>query len=347
MPTAKEILAQIAAQNTPETHQEPKTEEIVEDKIEKVEAKVVSPEAEVPNKVETPTEPQELAKPEVVTDETIELPSSEPETNDTFDFSSYIKDVGIDAKDPEEFKAKVKELINKEDPLTNLPEKVRKAVEFAMKGGDIYQILKVSEVDYSQIDPKTIYESYIYSMVKDKDKAAEHLDSMSDIVKEIEGEKMRQEYMNAQRRQEQELTESLDRKAQEELDRRKANEARLKETLNNVTDVSGFKVKQSQKEKFFKEVTSGNLSKRLFYDKEGNYDYNKMFKITFLADNFDQIQDYYKDRVKTATKRETIEELTNATINKPEGVPPLDTTEPDPLMNWAKSLREKGKPRTD
>jgi hypothetical protein len=340
MPTSKEILADIA--NQEENKQEEtkvETVETPEPEIEHVEASVVESKDEVINKVETPTEPTEPATLDEAAEGPIELSIPDPEP-EPFDFASYIKDTGIDAKDPDEFKSKVKDLINKEDPLKVLPDKVRKAVEFAMQGGDIYELLKVSQVDYSQIEPKAIYESYIRSMVKDQDKATEHLESLSDVMKEIEGEKMRQEYMRQQERQEQDILKSLESKTQAEVERKKENEARLKETLNNVEDISGFKVKPVVKDQFYKEVVSGNLTKRLFFDDKGDYDYNKMFKVAFLADNFDKIQNYYKDRVATATKRETIEELTNPQLDNPTGVPKLDTTEPDPLLGWAKTLRE-------
>lgn len=326
MPTSKEILAQIANQGM-EVPVETPTPETPEP-------------TEVPNNVETPTEPVSQATPEVASEGPIELEIPEP-TSEAFDFQSFIKDIGIDAKDTEDFKTKVKELTLKEDPLKGLPDKVRKAVEFAQKGGDIYELLKISQVDYSQIDPVALYEDSVYSMARDKAKAKEYLENMNPTLKEIEGEKLRQEYIRQQEQQEYALRSSLEAKASEEAERRIKNEARLKESLKQIEDISGFKVKESQKDKFYKEVTSGQLSKRLFFDKDGNYDYAKMFKLTFLADHFDKIQKYYQDKVATQTKRETIEGLTNAQIDTPTGVPEINTQEQNPLVTWAQTMREK------
>lgn len=318
-----------------------------------------NPPVEVVNKVETPSEVQKPeVTPEVKPVETkVETPKKEESTDDglidleipeptvekpaEFDFSSLVKDLGFEVKTKEELISKVKEAVTKqsEDPFKGLPDNLRKAVEFAKQGGDFLQMLKVSQVDYSQIDPTVIYENHIYSSISDKEKAKEYLESLSPLAKEIEGQKLKTQYIQWQESQERSMKSELEAKASEELKRKAENEQRMRETINKVEDISGFKVKPSQKEKFYKDVVEGNLSKKLFFDEKGNYDYNKMFKVAFIAENFDAIQKHYKGRIQTATKREIIEPLTNAELQINSEKPVTNSGEVDPLTAWMNASR--------
>jgi hypothetical protein len=307
---------------------------------------VETPSSEVPNNVETPTgaTEQQVAA-EHTDDGIVELDVPETEVTSTtqpeaFDFESFVKDTGIEAKSRDEFKTKVKELTSKEDPLKGVPENLRKAVEFAKNGGDALQYLKISQVDYSQIDPAVLFENQILSTVGDKAKAQEYLDSLSPLAKEIEGEKLKQQYIQLQAQQEAQLRAELDANTKKELQRKAENEERLRSTLNKVEDVAGFKVKPSQKDKFLKDVTEGNLTKKLFFNEKGEYDYDKMFRIAFLAENFDSIQKYYKGKVKNETTRQIINEISNPTIERPTGNLQADSEPKSNFEHWANSKKK-------
>lgn len=302
--------------------------------------------AEVTNNVETPTEtPKAPTVAESTEESIVELdipePAVETTTPEAFDFDSFVKDIGFEVKSKDEFKTKVKELITKEDPLKGIPENLRKAVEFAKNGGDPLQYLKISQVDYSQIDPSVLFENQIMATVGDKQKAQEYLDSLSPLAKEIEGEKLKQQYIQLQNQQEAQLRAELESKAAQELKRKAENETRLRETINKVEDVAGFKVKPSQKDKFIKEVTEGKLTQKLFFDEKGEYDYNKMFKVAYLAENFDSIQKYYKGRVKTETTKEIINNLQNVQIEKPTGPTQTESAPKSNFDAWAESRYAK------
>jgi hypothetical protein len=300
------------------------------------------PPAEVTNKVETPTEPQIPATPVEVTEDGIvdlDFPDA-PVTasTETFDFDSLVKDIGFEVKSKDEFRTKVKELIAKEDPLKGLPDNLRKAVEFAKNGGDALQYLKINQVDYSQIDPSVLFESHIQSTVADKAKAQEYLDQLSPLAKEIEGERLKQQYIQLQNQQELQMRSELEANAKRELARKAENEERLRSTINKVEEVAGFKVKPSQKDKFMKDVTEGKLTQKLFFNEKGEYDYDKMFKINFLAENFDSIQKYYKGKVKTETTKSIINDLQNVQIDKPTGTPQADSAPKSNFDHWAGSM---------
>lgn len=300
------------------------------------------PTTEVVNKVETPTGSTEQPSAAENTDEGIvdlDIPEQTVETTtpEAFDFDSFVKDIGVEVKSKDEFKTKVKELMAKEDPLKGIPDNLRKAVEFAKSGGDPLQYLKISQVDYSQIEPGVLYENHILSTVGDKAKAQEYLDSLSPLAKEIEGERLKTQYIQMQNQQELQLRQELEANAKQELKRKAENEQRLRETINKVDDVAGFKVKPSQKDRFLKDVTEGKLTQKLFFNEKGEYDYDKMFKINFLAENFDQIQKYYKGKVKTETTKSIINDLQNVQIDKPTGTPQVDSAPKSNFDHWADS----------
>jgi hypothetical protein len=297
-----------------------------------VETKIEAPKVEIP-KVEIKEELIDLDIPDTVVTTTPEA----------FDFQSLIKDMGAEVKTKDELVLKFKEL-NKtpEDPFKGLPDNLRKAVEFAKQGGDFLQLLKVSQVDYSQIDPVVLYENQIRQQITDQAKAQEYLDSLSPLAKEVEGQRLKTQYIQWQESQEKSLLADLQNKATLDLARKAENEQRLRETVNKVDSIEGFKVKSGEKEKFIKEVTDGSLTRELFMDDRGNFDYGKMFRVRFLAKHFDSIQKHYGERIKNATKREVVEGLTNAEVQissvRPEGEPQKFDS---PLDHWISVSREK------
>lgn len=297
-------------------------------------------------------EPKAEIKPEAkveTKDEFIDLetPETATETAPAFDFTSFIKDTGIDAKTKEEFVAKYKETISKqsEDPLKGLPDNLRKAVDFAKQGGDFLQMLKINQIDYSQIDPVVLYEQSVKSQIKDQVKAKEYLDSVSPLAKEIEGERLKNQSIQWQQSQEALMLGELQSKATQELVKKAENETRLRETVSKVDNIDGFKVKQGEKDKFIKEVLDGSLTKELFMDEKGNFDYNKMFKARFLIKNFDAIKKHYGSKITTQTKREVIEGLTNAELQTSAERPNsnAENKSTNPLDGWMKMEAEKNR----
>lgn len=310
----------------PETTEAPVTETKVETKVE------TKPEA----KVETNNDFIDL-----------EISETATETAPAFDLTSFFKEAGIEAKTKEEFVAKYKETISKqtEDPFKGLPDNLRKAVDFAKQGGDFLQMLKINQIDYSQIDPVVLYEQSVKSQIKDQAKAKEYLDSMSPLAKEMEGERLKNQSIQWQQSQEAQILNDLQAKATQELVRKAENETRLRETVSKVDNIDGFKVKQGEKDKFIKEVLDGSLSKELFMDEKGNFDYNKMLKVRFLTKNFDAIKKHYGSKIATQTKREVIEGLTNSELQTSAERPNsgAENKSTNPLDGWMKNEAEKNR----
>ncbi len=288
-------------------------------------------------KVETPKVPEvKIETPASTELIDLDIPEATPTaTPEAFDFPSLVKDLGFEVKTKEELVEKVKSIKTPEDPYKGLPDNLRKAVDFAKQGGDFLQLLKVSQVDYSQIDPTVLYEQQILNGTQDKVKAKEYLDSLSPLAKEFEGQKLKNQMIQWQESAEKQLLDELNAKTAQELAKRAENEQRLRETVNKVDSVEGFKVKQGDKDRFIREVLDGSLTKELFMDNKGQFDYEKMMRVRFLTKNFDAIQKHYGERIKNATKREIVEGLTNADVQtqsvKPEGAPQVYT---NPLDAW-------------
>ena len=244
-------------------------------------------------------------------------------------YAPLAKKVGIEFKDEDEIVAKLKA-----DPFEGVPVNLKKAIEFAKQGGDYLQLLKVSHVDYSKFESKDLYEADVLSKASDKVAAKEWLDSVSPIQKEIEGSRLKQNLMYQQQIQEQELARGLESQRQAaESTRTKATQA-LQEALNKTEaiDVAGFKLKLDARHK--KAVATSIQSSEFWsdprYQTSNGYDFNKKIRDEFLLSNWETVQGFLTDRVKSTTLKEVANEVQNVELEKNLGREQVDQ-KPTPL----------------
>lgn len=282
-------------------------------------AQVEAPAPQVePEKVSQPTEvqtePRKVEEPTVLENWDSTAKAEDTKTEPAKETEPYhvqiAKKVGLELKDEEELIAKLKA-----DPFEGVPANLKKAVELAKKGGDFLQLLKVSQVDYSQIDPVNLYEADVLAKAQDKQAAKEWLDTLSPIQKQIEGERLKQGYTYQQQLQEQELIRAV------EADRARAEATKneftdkLQETLNKTEaiEVAGYKLKLDAKHK--KQIAAAMASTEFWndprYKTQKGYDLERKVRDEFLTSNWDTVQQFLQDRVKTATLKEVAQEVQN------------------------------------
>lgn len=263
---------------------------------------------------EVQKEPRKVEEPTVLDNWDSTIKPEEPKTEPAKETEPYhvqiAKKVGFELKDEDELIAKLKA-----DPFEGVPANLKKAVELAKKGGDFLQLLKVSQVDYSQIDPVNLYEADILAKAQDKQAAKEWLDTISPIQKQIEGERLKQGYTYQQQLQERELSQAVEtERARAEATKNQFTE-QLNETLNKTEaiEVAGYKLKLDAKHK--RQIASSMASTEFWndsrYKTQKGYDLERKVRDEFLTSNWDTVQQFLQDRVKTATLKEVANEVQN------------------------------------
>ncbi len=217
---------------------------------------------------------------------------------------------------------------------------LQKAIELDQKGGDFYEYLKVTSVDYSKADPTQLYEDYVIDSLADKDgnvdvdKVNEYLDNIPELEKELRGKDLQKRLVAEQARKVAEI------EAQASY-LREQNDAKLRAALGSLAEIDGFKVDDSHRKETFEWITSGKMMKDLFYGADGNLDPIKAAKVAFRNRYYEKLDAYHKNKIRNATKREILAETTNAQITSPS-IPanPGPTKNGYDINDYIKSLEQ-------
>jgi hypothetical protein len=263
-----------------------------------------------------------------------------------FDFSSFVKDLGIEAKDPTELKEKLKSSKPAEDVLSGVDERLKKAIEFSKKGGDYLALLGVSKIDYSAISPTALYENAITNDPNyTQEEARELLDSLSPLQKKERGLQLRNEYERAQKAQLFQFEESIKAIEQSKAERKAKADKELKSTLDKVEKIAGLTVKPHHKADIYDAITSGRMQQELFFDqKTGDYDYQSMIETYYVKKNLPKILEHLKKMTSSDTLRGFVKEVSNVSLDKSKEAPaPVVEKTPDPIMSAVERSRKGGR----
>lgn len=258
------------------------------------------------------------------------------------DFQSIAKELGFEnITTKEELAKQVSEIkIKAEAPSKNievLPEDLAKAVDIAKQGGNYLEYLKVSAVDWSKQDPILLFENMVYSSMaksgKTVDEIDAYLDKIDDFDKEFRGRDLQAQYSNIQQQQRSAI------EAQTRAEKSQFDNA-VQTALHSISDVYGFKVSEPQKETLYRQFTSTPIGRALLAQTGGDYKQalTGLFNINYGA-KIDQIR---KQQIKSATKRELLEELTNPKITTPANITtPLSNEKVDPIKTYFDEIKIK------
>ncbi len=306
---------------------------------------VVETPAEVTDKIDTPTETKEVINsPEPQENDWDETPATTTKADvviPEFDFSELGKSIGFEeVKTKDEFVSKVKEL----KALEGVPDNFKQALEIAKKGGDWQSFLGVSQVDYASVDSVDLFKNELYRTIKGLPENAqktkeelelqynEALGNYAPIQQRLEGDKMKKGYLDWQRQE-------TARIQHEAAQKKQVADQRIKETIDKIEDINGFKLKSTHKAKMYDYITSGQLQKDLF-SQEG-YNYEALAEIAFTRNFGKKANEFLWNKAKTAGTKEVITELTNPQITKPAEKVQPETKEVHPLEAWLQQLRAK------
>lgn len=307
---------------------------------------VVETTPEVTDKIETPTETKEVVNPpepqENDWDETPATIETKPDVAiPELDFSELGKSIGFEeVKTKDDLVSKVKEL----KALEGVPDNFKAALEIAKKGGDWQSFLGVSQVDYASVDSVELFKNDLYSRIKQLNPGktkeeletvyAEALGNYAPIQQLIEGDKLKKGYMDWQKQE-------TARIQHEAAQKKQIADQRIKETIDKIEDINGFKLKSTHKAKMYDYITSGQLQKDLF-SQEG-YNYQALAEIAFARNFGKKANEFLWNKAKTAGTKEVITELTNPQITKPAEKVQPETKEVHPLEAWLQQLKEKNR----
>jgi hypothetical protein len=200
------------------------------------------------------------------------------------------------------------------DKVQTRPE-LLKAIELDQKGGDYLEYLKISTTDFSKADPVTLYEEYVIDQFSDangtvdEDKVNEYLDNIPAMEKELKGKELQKRLIADQ-------ANKIAAIENEAIVRKQRNDAALRAALQNLNEIDGFKVTDEHKSEVFNWVT-GKMMRDLFYGPDGNLDPVKVAKVGFRNRYYEKLDAYQKNKIRNATKREVLAEVTNAQITSP------------------------------
>lgn len=274
----------------------------------------------------------------------IEWDKDEEPTNPVtpLDIRQLAKKVGVDAESEDDFVAKL-QAQTKVDPFEGLPENLKKAVEYAKKGVDPLQLLKINSVDYSKIDPVQLFEADFLSKVPDKEQGRVALDAMNPFQKQYEGLKLKQQLEYQQRMAEADLVSQVDLAKQREAAQRDAFKNKLSSELGKVESIENFKVLEKHRKAIFNEIAERGENPR--YKTADGYDYARQIRDTFITSNWDSLKEHLFNKAKVATLKEEMNQIQNVDLKRnTERLPvtPADESIHDKIN---REERERRKPK--
>jgi len=251
------------------------------------------------------------------------IPKAEVPTP-SFDFNSFVKDIGFEESEPEKVKQRIKELTSKPSELEGLPEPLKKAIEFAKQGADYLSYLKINSVDYGKLDPVQVYEQKLFADVKEMNPTAtpeqlneafsDELSKTSQVVKYQQGKLIRDQYVAYQRQQEQEYDRAVQSEQATKVAKKAEADAKLIATVEGLSEIGGLKLKANHKQDMVDAIRTGRMQKELFFNEKGEYDYKNMAEVYFLKKNLPKILDHIGKTTQTKAKKEILDDLQNAQI---------------------------------
>lgn len=280
-----------------------------------------APVVEVPAKSDAPVETQTSPKiAEGTTTQFIDWDKEEEAPKPlSVDLRALAKKVGIDAENEDDFVTKLQSQ-KTADPYEGVPANLKKAIEYAKKGVDPLQLLKINSVDYSQIDPVQLYEADFMSRVADKEQGKLALETMNVFQKQYEGAKLKQQLEHQQKLAEQDLLNQVELSRKAEQQRNEQFTGQLQSELAKVESIENFKVLEKHRKAVYQEIAERGENPR--YKTPTGYDYQRHIRDTFITSNWDRLKEHLGNRAKVEAIKEELKSVQNVNLgNNNERIP--------------------------
>ena len=336
----------------------PEVEEVVEEIVEEVIEEEVA--NEVPDEVEEPiiesepkeddtTEAEESPKVDLLEEDSVisdwDVPSEEAKDNTTFDFKSLANEVGFEAESKDDFVSKINEMKAKAetpDPMANVPDTLKKAIEIANQDGNYLEYLGVTSVNYDAVPNFDIVQGHYSQLFTKPDGSVDtdllemKMDGMTDADIEVEGQTLKSQYKGQQDARTAQI-EAETARNREEADKS------LRVALDSLKEVNGFKFNPTHKKRLYDGITSGNMIEEMFNGNDGKIDQNKVIKAYSNHLYGEQQSKYLRQQIATKAKKEVLDKLSNKQISPKTGLPNVSPKkEKSGQSKVAEELREQG-----
>lgn len=236
------------------------------------------------------------------------------------------KALGVEVKTKEELVDKFKQLQEENsslkektenNPYSNLPDKLKEAIELANNGGDYLSYLEISSFDYDSIPDREFLAYQMRPYFPEGEDGQIELEDYLDSIGDYEIRIKSRQAKEALKKQDDARINEIKTKAQQ-TKQQIISEA--EKAVERMQAVQGFKVTDSQKRAMKNAIKDGKTMFELFYNEQGQYDFDKMVDVYYKYTNFDKIVDFLKQRSKNETKKEMVERLTNSNVGR-KGTP--------------------------
>jgi hypothetical protein len=330
-------------------------ESIEETPQEEVVAEEESPDSEEAiTESEPPTEEDTLEDEETSKEDVIEEDgvisdwdvTGEGDDVEQFDYRSLAQEFGIEAESKDEFAEKVKELKVKADapdPLADLPENFKKAIDLARNDGDYLEYLGITSVNYDAVADVDMVQNHYAQLYRkpdgsiDKEMLEMKMDSMTEADIIGEGAALKAQYRQQQSQK------AADMEAQSARNRELADKA-LKSELEKLTEHNGFKYSPTHKKQLYDGITSGDMVAKMFHGTDGKMDYKKVIAAYSNYLYGEKQNKYLRQQIATKATKKVLDKLSNKKI-EPKGT--VVDAKPDRTVltdqqKFAKELKEQG-----
>lgn len=262
-----------------------------------------------------------------------ELGEQEATAAPEFNFDELSKEVGVEFKSRDELVNSIKQLKEKAEkaesanPYDGIPDDLAEVVDIAKTGEDYRAYMSLANTDYDSISDAELVEQSVIQAFKKPDGSIDHdrldayMDGLSDDQIAIQGVQIRNTLKNDQKLRLSQIKSQAQAKAAKR-------EADIKSAVDNLSEVSGFKVHPKQKDMLYRNLMNVGVDS-LSKGANGQVDYAKVARLMFIDKYFDKMLGYHKQRAATDQKRKMLEEVSNVdTRGRGENPKPNDPTPP-------------------
>ena len=267
-----------------------------------------------------------------------------------FDPVPLAKELGIELEDGakvEEFtKAVSDKLSSYEQELSeirgnqipeNIPQALKDAIKVAAEGGNYEAYINVASVDYDAYSNEDLVANSVASHFTDEsgnvdsEALEDYMMSLSETQVKIEGSKIREALKNQAETQKMSIQQEAERRRGEVV-------SKIDTALKDLDEIAGFKIQPHQKDVVRKAVKEDKIISDMFYT-NGKFDGSKAVRAYLVDKYFDRMISYLRTSTKNATKKEILEEVTNADITTRSTPPSPKVEEKSALSSWIEKMK--------
>jgi len=216
------------------------------------------------------------------------------------------------------YEEKIQALTDNQMP-ENIPDVLKDAVKIAAQGGDYSAYVSSSSVDYTAIPDVDLVAQSVADHFSDehgvvnREALQEYMDNLTDVQIKIEAGNIR----NGLEQHRQATIAAIEKSATDKRDKMMSD---IQEGLKSFDERHGFKVLPSHKNEIMKAFKEDRVIQEMFYT-NGAFDASKAIEVYFDRKYSGKIISKLKSSVRTETKKDVLDTVTNAQVNPPSSPP--------------------------